>query len=97
MPLHLTAKTSAERVNKLQEYFINVFTLPDFHNKDDKPIIMNFINNSIITRPYPVKRIIPLPFGFGRVGQVFGKFFSGFNCGNSSHGDTSITDIVKKL
>jgi len=50
--------------------------MPDFHNKDDKSILMNFIDDSIITRPNLVKRIAAFHFGSGWGGQVFSKIIN---------------------
>ena len=57
----------------LKEFFINIFTVPHFDDKDNKPVIVDFVNNSIITGPYFVKGIIPLHFGGSRIRQVCGK------------------------
>jgi len=37
------------RVESLEESFINVFTVSYFYDKDDESMLMNFIDNPIIT------------------------------------------------
>jgi hypothetical protein len=66
-------KSFAQSETRLQESFINVFPVPYFYNKDDKSIIMNFINNPIVTRSHFMKRIITFHFGGMGGRQIFGN------------------------
>lgn len=63
---------------RLQKSFINVFAVPDFHNQDDKSLVMNFINYPIIAGSYFMERIIAFHFGCGRLRQIFGKVVDSF-------------------
>ncbi len=55
------------------ESFINVFAVSDFHDKDDRPILMNFINNPIITSTNPMKSIVAFHFCSSWVRRIFSK------------------------
>jgi len=53
--------------------FVDVFSMTDLCHQDHKGIIMNFINNSIISRSDFVKIVVALHFCCSRVRQVFSK------------------------
>jgi len=56
-----------------REMFVDVFSMTDLCHQDHKGIIMNFINNSIISRSDFVKIVVALHFCCSRVRQVFSK------------------------
>jgi len=62
----------------LQEFFIYIFPVTNFYDKDDKPFTMNFVNYPIITRSYFMKRMASLHFGCRRLRQILGYFVNLF-------------------
>ncbi|OGQ94563.1 MAG: hypothetical protein A2521_05185 [Deltaproteobacteria bacterium RIFOXYD12_FULL_57_12] len=58
-----------------RKVFVNVFSVANFYNKNNQPIIMNFINNTVIARSDFMKRIIPFHFCCSRVRKVFTQIF----------------------
>lgn len=43
---------------------VDIFTMTDFKNQYHKDIILDFIDNPVITNTNTMKRVIPFQFGF---------------------------------
>ena len=54
-----------------RELFIDVFSVADLYHQDHKSVIMNFINDTVISRPYFVKLVVSLHLCYGRVRKIF--------------------------
>ena len=53
--------------------FIDVFSVADLYHQDHKSVIMNFINDAVISRSYFVKIVVSLHFCYSRVRQIFSE------------------------
>ena len=53
--------------------FIDVFSVADLYYKNHKSVIMNFINDAVISRSYFVKIIVSLHFCCSLVWQIFSE------------------------
>ena len=54
-----------------RELFIDVFSVADLYHQDHMSVIMNFINDTVISRSYFVKLVISLHFCYSRVRKIF--------------------------
>ena len=56
-----------------REVFIDVFSVADLYHQDHKSVIMNFINDAVISHSYFVKLVVSLHFCYSRVRQIFSE------------------------
>ena len=56
-----------------REVFINVFSVADLCHQDHKGIIMNFVNDAVISRSCFVKLVVSLHFCYSRVRKIFSE------------------------
>ena len=58
---------------RAKEVFIDVFSVADFRHQDYMSVIMNFINDAVISHSYFVKLVVSLHFCYSRIRQIFNQ------------------------
>ena len=67
-----------KKVGGLRKPTVHFFAMSNFQNNDQEDLILDFIDNAIISNSDPMKWVVPLHLGFGRFGRTFGQAFNPF-------------------
>ena len=71
----LTWKGNEEGGWGLKEASVHFLSMPDFEDENQEALILDFIDNPIITNSDSMKGIVPLHLGFSRSRSTFGQAF----------------------
>ena len=66
------------RPPRLRRSAVNIFTIADGENYDQKPVVVNFKNDAEITYSKPVTVISPSHFLNSLAARIFGELFERF-------------------